>query len=188
MPKNGKNDCVIMRRNEWLDGWIYTIFALKFHSFLLHSNENTELFVCNCKSWGNFLESMVISISNASTSQESGVKNPSPTPIMEDTAGFVPPSPTVAEETVQLLVIQLVTLWLDPPGVSKRKQYGTRKKETSPPTIDEEVIYASMILDYVPPKPSDAPTVILDKNAKYQLVALGILKGVRKMTNIIPNL
>ena len=79
---------------------------------------------------------MVISISSASTIQESGIKTPSPMPIMEDTIGFVPPSPTIAEEVAQPLVIAPVTLKPKPPSMSKRKQFGTRKKATTPPPAD----------------------------------------------------
>ena len=45
-----------------------------------------------------------------------------------------------------------------------------------------------MLPNYVLPKPVDALKVRLGKNAKYQLVALAIPKGVRVTVNIIPNL
>ena len=59
---------------------------------------------------------MVISISSTSTIAELGVKTPSPTPIMEDSAAFVPPSAMVAKEVAQRLVIPPVHLRLEPLG------------------------------------------------------------------------
>ena len=45
-----------------------------------------------------------------------------------------------------------------------------------------------MLPDYFPPILGDGPKIRILKNARYQLVAPTILKGVRIPTNIIPNL
>ena len=45
-----------------------------------------------------------------------------------------------------------------------------------------------MLLDYAPPKPDDAPKIIINKNARYPLVELNVQKGVQVMKNILPNM
>ena len=106
---------------------------------------------------------MIVSISNSSIVQESGVDDPSPMPIMEYTSTFVPTSPVVEEKVVESLVIPRVILRPKPADTSRRKRYGTHKKETTPPLKDDPTGSASMLSDYVPPRPTDEPKVKLEK-------------------------
>ena len=66
---------------------------------------------------------MAISISSTSTVHEYDVEIPSPTPIMKDIATFFPLLPMVAKEFAPAPEISHVRLQLDPPGMSKRKQF-----------------------------------------------------------------
>ena len=45
-----------------------------------------------------------------------------------------------------------------------------------------------MLQDYVLLRTTDAPKVKIGKNVRYPLVASAVPKGVRVMTNIIPNI
>ena len=60
--------------------------------------------------------------------------------------------------------------------------------EKRPPLEDNLARSASMLLDYVPPRPADAPKVRLGKKQKYQLVVPAVPKGVWVTMNIVPYL
>ena len=113
---------------------------------------------------------MIISISSTSIVIESGVETPSPMPIMEDTAAFVPLTTMVVEEVEHIPFIPEVRLGPDPANTSKRKWSSICKKVATPPPEAEELGSASMQPDYIPPHLADPPKIKIMKNEKYLLV------------------
>ena len=75
-----------------------------------------------------------------------------------------------------------------PPRKSKKRLYSIRKKVVTPPPKVEEPSFMSMLLDYVPPRPANAPNIRIDKNTRYPLITLTVLKGVRVIMNILLNM
>ena len=66
-----------------------------------------------------------------------------------------------------------------PSGTSKGKWFTSRKVcATTPPLDDDAIGYASLLLDYVPLRPTNAHKVRIGKNSRYLLVTPAVPKGV----------
>ena len=113
---------------------------------------------------------MVISISSTSTSPESDVATASPTSIMEDTVGYVPPQAEVVQDSKHIRVRPTRKACFDlpgPSGVSWGKHTGNRNKkgqETTPPTPppheeDKDSENRNLLPPYIQPRCSYAPKV-----------------------------
>ena len=76
-------------RTSWMNEGISSLRWNIVH-FVWTQPSKLRCCVYNSENWGNFSWSMIIYISSTSTISEYGIKTPSPMPIMEDTATYIP--------------------------------------------------------------------------------------------------